>query len=107
MMNDLDVKSAVNQYDESDKYDDMKNSQHEILTDKLLNQLESQAKDVFTSLIQLIKKIYTNREISCAEQKQVIQCEQKESESDHDFISDHTIRFVLENVKIQIDSDKN
>ena len=72
MTDDLDAKSVINQYNKSDKYDDMKNSQHEISTDKLLNQLESQAKDVFTSLIQLIKKIYTNREISHAEQKQVI-----------------------------------
>src|SRR5213592_959449 len=100
MMNDLDAESAVNQYDKSDKYDDMKNSQHEILTDELLNQLESQAKDVFTSLIQLIKKIYTNREISHAEQKQVIQHEQKESDSDNYFISEHTIRFASENVRI-------
>ena len=72
MTDDLDVKSAVNQYNRSDEYNDTKNSQHKILTDKLLNQLESQAKNAFTSLIQLIKKIYTNREISCAEQKQVI-----------------------------------
>ena len=72
MMNDLDAEPAVNQYDEFNEYDDMKNSQHEILTDELLNQLESQAKDMFTSLIQLIKKIYTNKEISHAEQKQVI-----------------------------------
>ena len=107
MMNNLDAESAVNQYNRSDKYDDMKNSQHEILTDKLLNQLESQAKNAFTSLIQLIKKIYTNREISCAEQKQVIQHKQKESESDHDFISDHTIRFASENVRIQINLNKN
>ena len=78
----------------------MKNSQHEMLTDELLNQLESQTKNVFTSLIQLIKKIYTNREISHAEQKQVIQHKQKESESDHDFIPDHTIRFVSKNVRI-------
>ena len=72
MTNDLDAESAVNQYDRFNKYDDMKNLQHEILTDKLLNQLEFQAKNVFTSLIQLIKKIYTNREIFHAEQKQVI-----------------------------------
>ena len=72
MMNDLDAESIINQYDKLNKYDDMKNSQHEILTDELLNQLESQAKDMFTSLIQLIKKIYTNKEISHAEQKQVI-----------------------------------
>ena len=100
MMNNLDAEPAVNQYNESDKYDDMKNSQHEISTNKLLNQLKSQAKNTFTSLIQLIKKIYTNREISHAEQKQVIQHKQKESESDHDFISDHTIRFASENVRI-------
>ena len=72
MMNDLDAESIINQYDRLNKYDDMKNSQHEISTDKLLNQLEFQAKDAFTSLIQLIKKIYTNKEISHAEQKQVI-----------------------------------
>ena len=107
MTDDLNVKSAVNQYNESDKYNDMKNSQHEISTDELLNQLKSQAKNAFTSFIQLIKKIYTNREISHAEQKQVIQYKQKESESDHDFISDHTIRFASENVKIQINSDKD
>src|SRR5436190_21072846 len=107
MTDDLDAESVINQYDRFNKYDDTKNSQHKISTDKLLNQLESQAKNTFTSLIQLIKKIYTNREISHAEQKQVIQHEQKKSESDHSFISDHTIRFASENVKIQINSNKN
>ena len=107
MMNNLDAESVINQYNELNEYDDTENSQHEILTDKLLNQLKSQAKNTFTSFIQLIKKIYTNREISHAEQKQVIQYKQKESESDHDFISDHTIRFASENVKIQINSDKD
>ena len=51
MTDNLDAESAVNQYNRSDKYDDTENSQHKILTDKLLNQLESQAKDMFTSLI--------------------------------------------------------
>ena len=37
MTDDLDVESAVNQYDRSDDYDDMKNSQHEISTNELLN----------------------------------------------------------------------
>ena len=100
MINDLDVESVINQYNESDDYNNIKNSQHKISTDKLLNQLKSQVKDMFTSFIQLIKKIYTNREISHAEQKQVIQCEQKESESDHSFIPGHTIRFALKNVRI-------
>ena len=72
MTDNLDVKSVINQYNRSDNYDDTKNSQHKISTDKLLNQLKFQAKNTFTSLIQLIKKIYTNKEISCAEQKQVI-----------------------------------
>ena len=72
MTDDLDAESVINQYNELNEYDDTENSQHEILTDKLLNQLEFQAKDMFTSLIQLIKKIYINREISHAEQKQVI-----------------------------------
>ena len=100
MTDNLDAESAVNQYNRLNKYDDMKNSQHEISINKLLNQLESQVKNTFTSLIQLIKKIYTNRKISHAKQKQVIQHKQKKSESDHDFISDHTIRFALKNVRI-------
>src|SRR5205814_9792716 len=107
MTDDLNAESVINQYNKFNEYDDTKNSQHKILTDELLNQLEFQAKNVFINLIQLIKKIYTNREISHAEQKQVIQCKQKESESDHDFISGHTIRFASENVRIQINSDKD
>ena len=39
MTDNLDAESVINQYDESaaDEYDDTKNSQHEMLTNELLN----------------------------------------------------------------------